>query len=107
MDISQHDLKMHKARWNFLAGEITGLYLQLLQPGPNGNGLCQQLLEAVSRNDLDEMNHLTAVMLVVMQGRDQICAGAQHSWSDLNRTYHDKFCQHPICVERRQKENGT
>lgn len=98
----EYELAMHRARWNFLSGEISGTYFYETR---RTDYLLESLYAAVNENNLEEMNHYTAVMLVVMQGRNQFCAGHSKTWGELDREYHAKFCVHPICVERRKEQH--
>ena len=80
----------HFADWVEFSSGVSLLYLST--EGPRDEYI-DRLRAAQRHGNLDELNHVTALMLV----KTLVPMGVRKRWSALDRLYHARFCE---CVVR-------
>lgn len=78
-------LEAHFKAWEDLASGIALLYMG---PGGQADEFTERLIAAMESKNLDEIVHLTALMLLRVKN-----AEVHHRWHELDHVYHAEFCR--------------
>lgn len=92
--------KKHIEDWITLCAAIQTQFARQFHPNCD---VVDRMALAVLEDNVDEMNHLSAVMLCMIIGMDDVVE-LRMRWFGLDQQFHTLFCQHEICVKRRLKK---
>ena len=87
--MSEKRKESHIRKWQDLCAGIALLYM-----GPTGTAdeYIHRIRDAMESENLDSMNHVSALLLSMMRGRGENVDQIQEWWTTLDKDYHAHFC---------------
>ena len=80
---------LHVSDWHDLCA---GLALLYLGPTSESDELIACVKRAMVAEDVNEMDHLSAVLLGILKGRGKDISFSSNRWRELDDQFHRQFC---------------